>query len=49
MRADVAELEIHVTRLLASHKRPREVHFVDDLPRTPLGKVVKAQLADWTG
>jgi len=29
---------------LAPHKRPREVHFLDELPRNAMGKVVKAQL-----
>jgi malonyl-CoA/methylmalonyl-CoA synthetase len=35
----------HVSKLLAKHKRPREVHFVADLPRNALGKVLKKQLA----
>jgi len=30
--------------LLAPHKRPREIHFVDALPRNAMGKVVKARL-----
>ena len=29
---------------LAPAKRPRQVRFVDALPRNPLGKVVKAEL-----
>ena len=29
---------------LAPHKRPRVVHFVDELPRNELGKVQKQQL-----
>jgi malonyl-CoA/methylmalonyl-CoA synthetase len=29
---------------LAPHKRPREVRFLDELPRNAMGKVVKAQL-----
>ncbi len=37
-------LASHVTELLSSHKRPREVHFVDELPRNALGKVLKKQL-----
>lgn len=34
----------HVATLLAPHKRPREVRFVDALPRNEMGKVVKAGL-----
>ncbi len=49
MEADEEELEAHVKRLLSSHKRPRELHFVDDLPRNPMGKVVKARLRDGSG
>ena len=35
----------HVATLLAPHKRPREVRFVDALPRNDMGKVVKARLS----
>jgi malonyl-CoA/methylmalonyl-CoA synthetase len=38
------ELTAHVATLLAPHKRPREVRFVDELPRNDMGKVVKARL-----
>ena len=38
------ELSDHVAALLAPHKRPRTVHFVTELPRNPMGKVVKQQL-----
>jgi malonyl-CoA/methylmalonyl-CoA synthetase len=38
------ELADHVARLLAPHKRPRVVHFVDSLPRNELGKVMKRAL-----
>ena len=34
----------HVATLLAPHKRPREVHFLDELPRNAMGKVVKQRL-----
>lgn len=30
--------------LLASYKRPREIHFVDRLPRNAMGKVTKKDL-----
>jgi malonyl-CoA/methylmalonyl-CoA synthetase len=39
-----AELADHVSRLLAPHKRPRLVHFVDALPRNEMGKVMKRDL-----
>ena len=38
------ELTTHVTTLLAPYKRPREVRFVDELPRNDMGKVVKNRL-----
>ncbi|MBV9603557.1 MAG: acyl-CoA synthetase [Solirubrobacterales bacterium] len=38
------ELIDHVARLLTKHKRPREVHFVDELPRNAMGKVMKREL-----
>ena len=31
---------------LARYKVPREVHFIDELPRNPTGKVLKRQLRD---
>lgn len=40
-----AELADHVASLLAPHKRPRQVHFVTELPRNAMGKVLKQQLA----
>jgi malonyl-CoA/methylmalonyl-CoA synthetase len=46
-RAPAAEeLADHVARELAPHKRPRDIHFVDELPRNAMGKVVKGRLAD---
>ena len=38
------ELIDHVAGQLAPHKRPREVHFLDELPRNAMGKVVKQRL-----
>jgi acyl-coenzyme A synthetase/AMP-(fatty) acid ligase len=35
-----------VGELLASHKRPRDFHFVDQLPRNEMGKVMKKALED---
>ncbi len=34
----------HVAERLSAHKRPREVRFVDDLPRNAMGKVLKKEL-----
>ncbi|HYX90218.1 MAG TPA: AMP-binding protein [Myxococcaceae bacterium] len=39
------ELVDHVADLLAPHKRPREVHLLESLPRNEMGKVLKKQLA----
>lgn len=39
-------LEDFVASQLSPHKRPRELHFVDVLPRNAMGKVLKAQLKD---
>ena len=43
--ADLASrLQLHVKETLAPYKYPREVHFMDDLPRTHLGKVDRGKL-----
>jgi acyl-CoA synthetase (AMP-forming)/AMP-acid ligase II len=34
---------------LASFKRPRSVIFIDELPRNPMGKVVKRELREKYG
>jgi len=44
--ATAEELTEHVAALLAKHKRPREVHFLGELPRNAMGKVMKRELAD---
>jgi malonyl-CoA/methylmalonyl-CoA synthetase len=36
----------HVAGELAPHKRPREIRFLDELPRNAMGKVVKQRLGD---
>jgi malonyl-CoA/methylmalonyl-CoA synthetase len=41
---EVDELREHVGRLLAYYKRPRQVFFVEALPRNAMGKVVKKEL-----
>jgi malonyl-CoA/methylmalonyl-CoA synthetase len=38
------ELTAHVSSQIATHKRPREVRFVEALPRNAMGKVEKAKL-----
>jgi malonyl-CoA/methylmalonyl-CoA synthetase len=40
------ELIDHVAGELAPHKRPREIRFLDELPRNAMGKVVKQRLGD---
>ena len=39
-----SELADHVARLLAPHKRPRVVRYLEKLPRNEMGKVVKRAL-----
>jgi malonyl-CoA/methylmalonyl-CoA synthetase len=43
-----AELEDHVAARLSPHKRPREIHVVDALPRNAMGKVQKKRLSSTT-
>lgn len=40
----LAELADFVAAQLSPHKRPRAVHIVDDLPRNPMGKIIKTEL-----
>jgi malonyl-CoA/methylmalonyl-CoA synthetase len=47
--ATAEELSDHVATQLTKHKRPREVHFLDELPRNAMGKVVKRELGDHDG
>jgi len=44
--ATADELASHVSNLLTKHKRPREVHFLEELPRNAMGKVMKRELTD---
>ncbi|ALG85356.1 AMP-binding protein [Gordonia phthalatica] len=46
-----AEAIAHVKSQIASYKAPREVEFVDDLPKTSTGKIRKNELRDaaWGG
>jgi malonyl-CoA/methylmalonyl-CoA synthetase len=43
---DPDALIAHVAQQLAPYKRPREVRYVDDLPRNAMGKVQKRLLVD---
>jgi malonyl-CoA/methylmalonyl-CoA synthetase len=45
-QGDPDALVVHVAEQLSPHKRPREVHFVEELPRNAMGKVQKKKLAD---
>lgn len=39
-----SKLQAFVADRLAHHKQPREIHFVDSLPRTPSGKILRREL-----
>jgi len=39
-----AELRGFVADRLAHHKQPREIRFVDAVPRTPSGKILRREL-----
>ncbi len=45
------EITAHCANAVASYKRPREIRFVDSLPKLPNGKVEKYKLRDplWAG
>jgi fatty-acyl-CoA synthase len=45
-KASESELKDHVKANLARYKVPREVTFLDELPRNPTGKVLKRELLD---
>lgn len=45
-QASESELQEHVKSNLARYKVPREVRFLDELPRNPTGKVLKRELAE---
>jgi acyl-coenzyme A synthetase/AMP-(fatty) acid ligase len=48
-RGEVSEDELrdHVKANLARFKVPREIVFLDELPRNATGKVLKRELAGW--
>ncbi|HEX5266719.1 MAG TPA: class I adenylate-forming enzyme family protein [Acidimicrobiales bacterium] len=45
-RPDPAEVQAHVAAHLAHFKVPEEILFIDELPRTATGKVIKKQLRE---
>ena len=45
-QADEQELKGHVKSNLAGYKTPREVEFIDELPRNATGKVLKRELVE---
>ena len=45
-RPDSEAVRAHVAAHLAPFKVPEEIHFVDELPRTATGKVIKKQLRE---
>jgi len=46
---DEEAVKAHVKENLARYKVPREVEFLDELPRNPTGKVLKRELAESNG
>jgi acetyl-CoA synthetase len=40
------ELRLHVRKRLAPHEVPKEVVFLDDLPKTTTGKIMRRALRD---
>ncbi|WP_266075670.1 acyl-CoA synthetase [Haladaptatus caseinilyticus] len=48
--SDLAEdIKRHVKEELSAHEYPREVEFVDELPKTVTGKIRRTELRDQTG
>jgi long-chain acyl-CoA synthetase len=45
-KLDTAEVLAHCRKRIAGYKVPRALYFVDELPRTPIGKVAKTVLRD---
>ena len=45
-QASEEDLQNHVKSNLARYKVPREIEFIDELPRNPTGKVLKRKLAE---
>jgi long-chain acyl-CoA synthetase len=39
-----AEVQAHCSQHLTGYKRPRKIHFVDELPKSPIGKILRREL-----
>ena len=46
LRCEAESLRLAVRSNLARYKVPREIVFIDEMPRNPAGKVVKRNLPD---
>jgi len=46
MSATAEEIIAHSRERLAAYKYPREVRFMDELPKGPCGKILKRALRD---
>jgi acyl-coenzyme A synthetase/AMP-(fatty) acid ligase len=42
----VSELQLHTRELTAPYKYPREIHFVEELPKTVSGKIRRSELRE---
>jgi acyl-CoA synthetase (AMP-forming)/AMP-acid ligase II len=50
-QASEAEILAHARKRIAGYKLPKSIDFVDALPRTPSGKILKRELREryWQG
>ena len=39
-----ADVMAHCSQHLTGYKRPRKIHFVDELPKSPIGKILRREL-----
>ena len=42
----VAQVIAHCRETLAAYKVPKSVRFVDELPKSPIGKILRRELRD---
>jgi long-chain acyl-CoA synthetase len=40
----VQDVQAHCAQHLTGYKRPRTIHFVDELPKSPIGKILRGEL-----
>lgn len=45
-RLSAEDISRHAARYLTGYKRPRKVHFVDELPKSPIGKILRRELKE---